>query len=142
MRWDATGRLTDTPYWTNLNTYLGHGGKLIMFHGMSDFWFSPWATWDWYERAAKTNGKPFTDASRFYMVPGMLHCGGGNSFDQFDLLGNLVDWVEQGDAPEAVVAHRREPASETRPLCPYPSYAAYQGGDPSKAESFACKSPG
>jgi feruloyl esterase len=75
------------------------------------------------------------------MVPGMMHCQGGNAFDQFDLLTPLVEWVEQGKAPATVVAGRRAPSSESRPLCPYPSYAAYQGGDPAKAESFACRMP-
>jgi feruloyl esterase len=141
IRGDAAGRLTDTNYWTSLNTYLDHGGKMLFFHGVSDFWFSPWATWDWYLRTANANGAAFTGASRFYMVPGMMHCQGGNAFDQFDMLGRLVEWVERGEAPEAVVAHRRAPASETRPLCPYPSFAAYTGGDPAKAESFSCKMP-
>jgi len=141
LRWDAANRLTDTPYWTNLNTYLDHGGKMIFYHGVSDFWFSPLATWDYYQRAAKANGAAFTDASRFYMVPGMLHCAGGNSFDQFDLLGPLVDWVENGKAPAAVTAHRSAKADETRPLCPYPGHAQYIGGDATKASSFACKPP-
>ncbi len=134
-------RLTDTDHWTNLNTFLDRGGKMLFFHGVSDFWFSPWATWEYYERAAETNGAAFTDASRFYMVPGMMHCRGGNAFDRFDLLSALVDWVEQGKQPEEIVAHRPDNRSETRPLCPYPSYAAYVGGDPTKAESFACKEP-
>ncbi|HSG34979.1 MAG TPA: tannase/feruloyl esterase family alpha/beta hydrolase [Sphingomonadaceae bacterium] len=141
LRWDAANRLTDTPYWTNLNTFLDRGGKMIFYHGVSDFWFSPFATWDYYERAAETNGEAFTDASRFYMVPGMMHCGGGNAFDQFDLLGKIVDWVEKDEAPSSVVAHRSGNPDETRPLCPYPSYAHYDGGDASKAASFSCRFP-
>lgn len=141
LRWDATGRLTDTPYWTRLNTFLDRGGKIMFFHGVSDFWFSPFATWDWYQRASETNGAVFTDASRFYMVPGMLHCQGGNAYDQFDMLGALVDWVEQGKAPGSIIARRAAPSTDTRPLCHYPAYAAYQGGDPGKAESFACRMP-
>jgi len=141
IRWDAANRLTDTPYWTNLNTFLDRGGKMLVYHGVSDFWFSPFATWDWYERTAKTSGAAFTDASRFYMVPGMMHCQGGNAFDQFDLLAPLVEWVEQGKAPAGVTANRRAPSTETRPLCNYPAYPHYQGGDPAKAESFACKMP-
>jgi hypothetical protein len=141
IRWDAANRLTDTPYWTNLNTYLDRGGKILFYHGVSDFWFSPFATWDYYERAAAANGAAFTDASRFYMVPGMMHCQGGNAFDQFDMLTSLVDWVEHGKAPASVTANRSGKPDETRPLCPYPSYAAYQGGDPTKAASFACRMP-
>jgi feruloyl esterase len=138
VRADAMQRLTDTNYWTNLNTFLDRGGKTLFYHGVSDFWFSPLATWDWWQRAAQTNGAAFTDASRFYMVPGMLHCGGGNSFDQFDLLSKMVDWVEKGQAPQEVIASRRD-GSATRPLCPYPSHAQYIGGDVTKAESFECR---
>jgi feruloyl esterase len=141
IRWDAANRLTDTPYWTNLNTFLDRGGKMIFYHGVSDFWFSPLATWDYYQRAAKTNGAAFTDASRFYMVPGMLHCGGGNSFDQFDLLTKLIDWVERGEAPAQVVAHRSAAPAQSRPLCPYPAHAQYAGGDPAVAASFTCRPP-
>jgi feruloyl esterase len=140
VRANAMQRLTDTNYWTNLNTFLDHGGKTLFYHGVSDFWFSPLATWDWYGRAAQTNGAAFTDASRFYMVPGMLHCAGGNSFDQFDLLSKMVDWVEKGEAPHDVIASRRD-GSATRPLCPYPSHAHYKGGDVTKAESFECQAP-
>jgi feruloyl esterase len=140
VRADAMQRLTDTDTWTNLNTFLDHGGKTLFYHGVSDFWFSPLATWDWWQRAAQTNGAAFTDASRFYMVPGMLHCGGGNSFDQFDLLSKMVDWVEKGEAPQSVIASRGD-GSATRPLCPYPSHAQYIVGDVTKAESFRCEAP-
>lgn len=141
LRNDANQRLTDTNYWTKLNTYLDRGGKMMFYHGVSDFWFSALATWDYYERAAKDNGAAFTDASRFYMVPGMLHCRGGNSFDEFDMLSALVDWVEGGKAPESVAAHRSGPDAPERPLCPYPAYARYTGGDEKKAASFTCTAP-
>ena len=140
VRADAMQRLTDTNYWTNLNTFLDRGGKTLFYHGVSDFWFSPLATWDWWQRAAQTNGAAFTDASRLYMVPGMLHCQGGNSFDRFDLLSKMVDWVEKGQGPQEVIASRAD-GSATRPLCPYPSHAQYIGGDATKAASFACRGP-
>ncbi|MDH7974097.1 DUF6351 family protein [Sphingomonas sp. AR_OL41] len=142
IRDDAAGRLTDTNYWTNLNSFLGHGGKMLFYHGVSDFWFSPLATWDYYQRAAATNGAAFTDASRFYMVPGMMHCQGGDAFDQFDLLTPLVDWVEQGKAPDAIPARRRAPAGGERPLCPYPAFAGYDGGDPRALASYRCRKAG
>ena len=141
LRNTAWQRLTDTNYWTDLDTYLGRGGKMLFFHGMSDFWFSPFATWDYYQRAADTNGEAFTDASRLYMVPGMLHCGGGNAFDRFDLLTPLVAWVEQGAAPGDVIARRSSAPQEQRPLCPFPAYAAHKGGDPNEAASFQCRQP-
>lgn len=141
VRADAMQRLTDTHVWTDLNTFLERGGKTIFYHGVSDFWFSPLATWDWWSRAAETNGAAFTDASRFYMVPGMLHCGGGDAFDRFDLLSEVVDWVEQGEAPERPIASRSD-GSASRPLCHYPAYPHYTGEDSSKPESFTCRAPG
>ena len=137
VRADPVIGLTDTDRWVNLSTFLGHQGKVLFYHGVSDPWFSALDTWDYYTRASAANGAAFTDASRFYMVPGMSHCGGGNAYDSFDLLGAVVDWVEKGLAPAAVTASRRD--SATMPLCPYPSYAAYTGGDAKRAESFTCR---
>lgn len=141
VRANAMQRLTDTHVWTNLNTFLDRGGKTIFYHGVSDFWFSPFATWDWWERAAATNGAAFTGASRFYMVPGMLHCAGGNAFDRIDLLSEVVDWVEQGTAPDRPIATRAD-GSASRPLCHYPAYPHYTGGDAAKPGSFQCRAPG
>ncbi len=141
IRWDATGRLTDTAFWTNLSTYLGKGSKLMFFHGVSDPWFSAFDTWDYFQRARETNGgEAWDDAARFYMVPGMGHCAGGNAFDSFDLLGPLVDWVERDEAPASIVASRRDSDAQM-PLCPHPSYAHYTGGDAGSVGSYECRMP-
>jgi hypothetical protein len=137
---DAAQRLTDTHVWTDLDTFLGRGSKILFFHGVSDPWFSANDSWDWWQRAAATNGPAFTDASRHYMIPGMLHCAGGNAYDRFDLLGPLVDWVENGKAPDRPPASRPD-GSAAVPLCPHPSYPHYAGGDPAKAASYECRSP-
>jgi feruloyl esterase len=144
--WDAAGRLTDTAYWTNLSTFLGRGAKVMYFHGVSDPWFSAFDTWDYFQRARATNGaESWDNAARFYMVPGMMHCSGGNAFETFDLLGPMVDWVEQGTAPAAVTATRSTGSAgempQEMPLCPHPSYAHYQGGDAALASSYTCRQP-
>ncbi|WP_218000353.1 tannase/feruloyl esterase family alpha/beta hydrolase [Sphingomonas soli] len=141
VRADAVQRLTDTHVWTNLNTFLGRGGKILFYHGVSDAWFSSEATWDYWQRARTANGAAWDDASRFYMVPGMAHCAGGNAFDNFDLLGPVMDWVEKGKAPETIPAWRQTPAKAERPMCPHPSYAHYVGGDTARAGSFECRVP-
>ena len=137
---DAAQRLTDTNVWTDLDTFFGHGGKVLFFHGVSDPWFSAFDSWDYWQRAAAANGAAFTDASRYYMIPGMGHCGGGNAFDRFDLLGPLVDWVEHGKAPERPAASRAN-GNASMPLCPHPAYPHYTSGDPAKPESYECRSP-
>ncbi|MCY1379404.1 Mono(2-hydroxyethyl) terephthalate hydrolase [compost metagenome] len=85
----------------------------------------------------------------------MNHCSGGPAADQFDLLGPLVKWVEQGVAPQAVTASARGAgnaggantelpadwsATRSRPLCAYPTVARYTGSGPVEAaSSFACR---
>ena len=142
LDWDAVGRLTDTAYWTNLSTYLGRGSKLMYFHGVSDPWFSALDTWDYFNRAREANGAAvWDDAARFYMVPGMMHCNGGNAFEQIDLLGPIVEWAENGTVPAGLTAARPDGANGERPLCPHPQYPRYVGGDVDAAASYECTAP-
>jgi pimeloyl-ACP methyl ester carboxylesterase len=136
----AWQRLTDTNVWTDLDTFLGRGSKILFFHGVSDPWFSANDSWDYWQRAAQTNGAAFTDASRYYIIPGMGHCQGGNSYDQFDLLSPLVEWVETHKPPTRPIASRRD-GSASVPLCPHPTYPHYVAGDASKPESYECRAP-
>jgi feruloyl esterase len=99
-------------------------------------------TWDYFQRAGQANGERWDDAARFYMVPGMLHCAGGDAFQQFDLLGPLVDWVEQGNAPASVPATRVPGDGASMPLCPHPQYARYEGGPEGEMSSYSCRMPG
>jgi feruloyl esterase len=46
---------------------------------------------------AKTAGA--RDFYRLYMVPGMLHCRGGDAPTQVDWQGALEAWVEKGRPP-------------------------------------------
>lgn len=142
VRGDAMQALTETYTWTNLSTFLDRGGKIVWYHGVGDPWFSASDTQYYYARAAADNGSRFLEASRLYLVPGAGHCGGGDdTFDQFDLLSTVVEWVEKGNAPKDIVATRRQPIRAERPLCPFPSYPFYRGsGDTLRIESFECRS--
>jgi len=139
---DQQARLTDST-WLNLSTFSAHGGKLMFFHGVSDPWFSALDTLGYYERMTEANGgrEKVETWSRMYLVPGMGHCGGGQAaLDTFDMLSAMVRWVEQGTAPESVVATGKAFPGRSRPLCAYPKYAHYKGqGDPEKAENFECR---
>jgi feruloyl esterase len=135
--------LTATSRWTNLNTFTGHGGKLIFYHGVSDPWFSALDTVDYYQRMTKANGGPeqVLNWSRLYLVPGMGHCGGGTAaLDTFDALTAIVDWVEKGTAPTSLTATGRAFPGRSRPLCAYPLHAQYKGqGNPEDAANFECR---
>ena len=140
---DPAEPISTTARWTNLNTFSGHGGKLIFYHGVSDPWFSALDTVDYYERMTKANGGDDTVRawSRLYLVPGMGHCAGGpETLDSFDALGAMVRWVEQGTAPDSLTATGRSFPGRSRPLCAYPLHAQYKGqGNTEDAANFECR---
>jgi feruloyl esterase len=141
---------------TNLSTLKNRGAKVMVYHGVSDSIFSVDDTTTWYEGLRSANGGDASNFARFYRVPGMNHCSGGPSTDQFDMLTPLVNWVEKGQAPDSVIASARGAgspaganpsvpsswsASRTRPLCPYPKVARLKPGatDLESAASFSCE---
>src|SRR5215469_16015740 len=139
---DPAGSLGETSRWTNLNTFSNHGGKLIFWHGLSDPWFSPLDTVDYYERMSKVNGgsDQVHTWSRLFLSPGMGHCGGGPALDTFDALSAIVSWVEQNKEPESLTATGRAFPGRSRPLCAYPMHAQYKGqGNPEDANNFECR---
>jgi pimeloyl-ACP methyl ester carboxylesterase len=131
------------------------GAKLVVYHGTADPIFSSDDSVGWYEALRADNGGSADNFARLYLVPGMNHCSGGPATEQFDMLAPLVNWVEKGEAPDRIVASARGagnaggvnadvPAtwspSRTRPLCPYPQVARYNGsGDIESAASFICR---
>jgi feruloyl esterase len=130
-----------------LASFRARGGKLIVYHGHSDAVFSANDTRRWVDKLRANGGEGML---RYYGVPGMAHCNGGPAVDQFDPLGALVAWVEQGQAPSALTArvnpdNKELPADwskqRSRPLCPHPQVARYQGGSPESADSFRCVAP-
>ncbi|WP_332741498.1 tannase/feruloyl esterase family alpha/beta hydrolase [Hydrogenophaga sp.] len=139
----------------NLLPLRARGAKMVLYHGVSDAIFSAEDTRQWTERVNRSQGGKAADFARYFPVPGMNHCSGGPAADQFDLLGPLVKWVEQGVAPQAVMASARGAgnaggvntelpadwsATRSRPLCAYPTVARYNGSGPVEAaSSFACR---
>jgi feruloyl esterase len=143
------------PNPTDMSILRERGGKIMVYHGVSDPIFSVNDTETWFTGLQARFGRAAETFARFYRVPGMGHCSGGPATDQFDALSALVSWVEQGNAPGALMASARGagnaggvnaevPAgwspTRTRPLCPYPKVARYNGsGDVESASSFSCQ---
>jgi feruloyl esterase len=131
----------------DLKAFASRGGKMLMFHGMADSSFSAYDTMDWYDGINRDQGGRAAAFAKLFLIPGMNHCSGGPATDLFDIFTPLVRWVEQGVAPATIRASASNPgyfgvASRTRPLCPYPTYAAYKGsGDINSADSFVCTAP-
>jgi feruloyl esterase len=75
-----------------------------------------------------------------FLVPGMCHCSGGPALDEFDTLTAIVDWVENGKAPESLLARGASFPGRSRPLCAYPRETRFKGtGSIEEAANFVCK---
>jgi len=153
----------------DLSAFKRRGGKLMIYHGASDSSVSLHDTLNWYvamaqfmgERDEHSRGRRYSrggrdhddsdesaqDFARLFPIPGMNHCSGGPATDRFDMLPQIMDWVENGVPPDSVVASATTPgyfgvAARSRPLCPYPKQARYQGaGDINVASNFVCETP-
>ena len=106
---------------------------------------------------------------RVFMVPGMVHCFGGPGAWAADYYVAIIDWVENDKKPERILGEhpgeftflevystvggtnwhegvmalgaeiKPDRKQFSRPLCPYPAYARYDGkGDINDAASFDC----
>ncbi|UOA28508.1 tannase/feruloyl esterase family alpha/beta hydrolase [Pseudosulfitobacter sp. DSM 107133] len=135
---------SDNP---ELAAFRDAGGKMMLFHGVSDPVFSVNDTANWYSKLDANNGGSAADFAKFYPVPGMTHCSGGPAVEGFDMFAELVAWVENDMEPQVVTATARASnrdlpealADTSRPLCPAPQVARYTGSNPAMADSFTCQ---
>ena len=129
---------------TDLSGLRDSGGKLLFWHGWSDPALTALGTIDYYE-AVEANDPQLRDYSRLFLAPGVLHCGGGPGPDQVDYLSAMSSWVEDGEAPDRLLAQQIDADGQvtlSRPLCPYPQVAVYTGsGNSNDAASFTCEIP-
>jgi feruloyl esterase len=111
--------------------------------------------------AAQTQAPAVQQYHRLFMLPNVAHCGGGSGPSTIgggtrdpmpafrdadhDVVLALARWVEQGIAPEAIVATTLKDGAvvRQRPVCVYPKQARYNGsGDINVAANFTCVAPG
>jgi hypothetical protein len=131
----------------DLRRFKARGGKLLAYHGWDDTEVTPGYSVDYYETATRTMGGPEATREfyRLFMVPGMGHCRRGNGADAIDYLDALERWVEKGEAPDRLIAHKLVKAQSylglprpryplkpeeyqwRRPVFPYPDVAVYRG---------------
>jgi feruloyl esterase len=138
----------------DLSRFKAHGGKLIQWHGWDDPAIAPRNSINYFESvvAAQSRGEDEgglqTTQSffRLFLAPGVLHCGGGPGPNVFDTVAPLVEWVEQGKAPERIIATKftgDNPANGvqmTRPRSGSLMVAEYWGkGSTNAAANFACE---
>ncbi len=131
-----------------LNKFANLGHKLIVYHGWSDPVLSPYVSQNFYTSAQSVLGANMSDSVRLFMVPGMHHCTGGPGPNTFDMLPAVRSWVEQGTAPDAIIAthyqnnNPNNPVQRTMPLCSWPELPTYNGsGSYMLASSWSCVAP-
>ena len=124
----------------DLKPFFDHGGKLLMYIGWNDY-HNPLELAGFYKSLLQQAPKA-AGAAKLFEIPGMGHCAGGAGCDTFNKVGAIDQWVDQGQAPERIVASRVEgdQVVRTRPLCAYPKIAKYSGsGNTNDASSFLCE---
>ncbi|MCH7815632.1 MAG: tannase/feruloyl esterase family alpha/beta hydrolase [Proteobacteria bacterium] len=128
------------------------GGKLIVYHGLVDSLIVAESTRDYYDDMVDATFAgdlaAAKNSARLFLAPGMAHCAGGPGPNSWDKLAPLVDWVENGNAPDAVIATHSSngQVDNERLLCAVPQQARYIGpagaaNNPSNwtADNFQCR---
>ncbi|KTF29521.1 hypothetical protein LMG919_22455, partial [Xanthomonas vesicatoria] len=157
----------------DLSGFRARNGKMILYIGWEDPVVPPRGAITYYESVVARQWLDNPQISRaedalaqtqqffrLFMVPGMGHFTGGPGTSAFgalygppalaidrqhDVLSAMEAWVEQGIAPERIVAAKYandDPVKgvvRTRPLCHYPQSALWIGqGSADDAQNFLC----
>ncbi len=145
----------------NADGLIRRGGRLLIWHNLSDQLLTPYMSYNYYNALAARHGgyEQLQNNVRLFGLPGTIHCSmGGIGVGSFDALGAMEAWVERDEAPNALLAteyaSRRHPQIpqltivdydappvRTMPLCMYPQMARYSGsGDVNDARNWSCPS--
>lgn len=142
----------------NLEPFRARGGKLLLKHNTGDYTANPREAMRYYEQVVSTMGQASVDSfMRFYIAPGQLHTMNNNPKhisatgeeipSQYDILGLLDAWVTKNETPgDSLMLESRQLAEPftvyaTRPICRYPAYPRYTGGDRTVGTNYVCTRP-
>ena len=106
---------------TDYSGFKDHKGKIIFWHGWNDPALSALATIGHYN-AVKAADPDINSFMKLYLLPGVLHCGGGDGPSQVDWLALIRDWVEKDIAPDKIIAVKNVSGKMvmSTPVFPYP----------------------
>jgi feruloyl esterase len=112
-----------------------------MYTGWSDAAITALGTIGYYESVLADDIAAAEDV-RLFMMPGVLHCIGGDGPSWVNWVDEIDKWVETGMAPDQITAYfvdEKYQLSGSRLLCTYPHLMKYDGkGDPRDVSSFSC----
>ena len=138
----------------DLSAFRKAGGKLLMWHGLSDPNITPMNAIGYWQAVRDTlhpgpldgqdgpsNTDPrLDDLMRLFLIPGMYHCDRGEGLGILDVTTPLMDWVEDGSAPETLDAAATEAdadAGRIRPIHRFPYLTVLKpGGDPKHSRDW------
>jgi feruloyl esterase len=168
-----TGGADMVPNQFDITPFAKRGGKLFHYHGQGDTTVPYESSRTWYEntyRNVTTKGVDVDNFYRLFFVPGMLHCLQSNgdapwyfgAGEQPEILGSdaygvpgfrdeqhdavlaLMKWVEEGAAPDHIVATKYVNDNVSlgfkrqRKICKYPGRAKFVGDEVDDADSWVC----
>ncbi|KAI1653694.1 tannase and feruloyl esterase [Daldinia decipiens] len=149
----------------DLSSFYHRGGKIITYHGRNDEAVTSALSEQFFTGVQATLNLTLQDMHSFYrlfFLPGMRHCSGGLGawsignaqkypYDKtlldstHNALIALVNWVENGTAPETIVGTKYENdliggnITAQRTYCSYPMVSRWDGiGDANLATSWEC----
>lgn len=133
----------------NLRPFEEHGGKIIMYQSWQEAAIPPMGLVNYYQSVVKKMGglDKTQNFARLFVLPDAGMCSGfsvGSYRGAWNALDVIEKWRETGVAPDEVISEHRVNGAvdRTRPACPYPQAAIYNGkGDPYDASSFTCGNP-
>jgi hypothetical protein len=139
----------------DLSKFAARGGKMIVTIGTNDTLASPGAQLAYYQSVIERMGQDRVDQfARFFVIPQTNHGLSGMNYttdgdgrtieaapipNTYDRLPILTDWVEKKVAPPKQLTVTG--ATRSLPLCNYPLYPKYVGGQTSDAGSYICAQP-
>ncbi|KAI9035907.1 putative feruloyl esterase [Aspergillus affinis] len=132
---------SDNP---DLTEFRRANSKLLSWHGLSDRLINYQGT-TWYRDTIQENmgldPGQVDDFYRLFLAPGVDHCADGYGPVPVEPFKTLVNWVENGKAPDMLFASMVDDTNTTvtRNLCRYPEQLVYVGGDVRNAHSFVCE---
>ncbi|KAF4434874.1 feruloyl esterase B precursor [Fusarium acutatum] len=135
----------------SLHRFRTAGGKIIIWHGLSDQLIYPQDSIRYFkevQKKCKSKGKSedLGNFLRLFLAPGVDHCGFGQSAGAVpkDPFGALLAWVEDEKPPHTLDAHTKPDALTqfSRKICRYPAVAKYKGrGNTNDSKNYICAFP-